>query len=274
MRISILGAGWLGLALGEYLVKKGYEVNGSVTTASKIEILKSKGINPFHFGLNPAPEPKGVIEKFLDADVIVIGIPPSRKSDDMDTFHPAQMKELTKYMLEGEIRKTIYISSTSVYPSPNKEVKESDATKPDVFVGNPMVLAERVLRQTGPLDTTVLRVGGLMGYNRIPGKYASGKKDLDNGNSPVNFVHRDDVIGVIEQVIEQGKWNRVFNVSAPEHPLRKDLYPEMANRFGFEPPVFNYSSPADYKIVNTDKLAMELKYEFKYPDPFTFYYEL
>ena len=273
MRISILGAGWLGLALSEYLLKKGYDVNGSVTTPTKIEILKAKGIQPFLFNLTPQPEPEGVIEKFLEADVLVICIPPSRKSDDMDTFHPSQMKELTKHMLHGEIRKTIYISSTSVYPSPNHEVKESDETKPDVFVGNPMVLAERVLRQTGPLDTTVLRVGGLMGYDRIPGKYFAGKEGLNNGNSPVNFVHRDDVIGVIEQVIAQEKWNRVFNVVAPEHPKRKDLYPKTAFKYGFEAPSFDYSNPAPYKIVNTEKLSKELKYVFKYPDPYTFYYE-
>jgi len=87
MKISILGTGWLGLPLGEYLLTKGYEVNGSVTTASKLDTLKNKGINPFLLQLTPEPEPEDSIEKFLDADVLIIAIPPSRKSDDMDTFH-------------------------------------------------------------------------------------------------------------------------------------------------------------------------------------------
>lgn len=274
MKISILGTGWLGLPLGAYLLAKGHEVNGSVTTASKLDILKAKGINPFLLQLTPEPEPEGSIEKFLEADVLIIAIPPSRKSEDMDTFHAAQIQELVKHMLQGEIRKTIYISSTSVYPAYNQEVTEADEIKPDVFVHNSIVLAEKVLRQTGPLDTTVLRVGGLMGYNRIPGKYFAGKKGLKNGNSPVNFVHRDDVIGIIEQVILQEKWNRVFNVVAPEHPLRKDLYPQTATAFGFDAPTFDDSEPVPYKIVNTEKLQMELGYQFKYPDPSSFYYAL
>ena len=274
MKISILGTGWLGLPLGEYLLNKGHEIKGSVTSQHKLDTLKAKGIEPFLLNLTPQPEPEGTIQRFLDSDVLIIAIPPSRKSNDMDTFHAAQMKELVKYMLEGEIRKTIYISSTSVYPEQNREVRESDEIKPEVSVHNSIVLAEKVLRQTGPLDTTVLRVGGLMGYNRIPGKYFAGKKGLKNGNSPVNFVHRDDVIGVIEQIIVQEKWNRVFNVVAPEHPLRKDLYPETASAFGFEPPTFDDSEPAPYKIVNTEKLDMEIGYKFKYPNPSTFYYVL
>ncbi|MEM1134273.1 MAG: NAD(P)H-binding protein [Bacteroidota bacterium] len=274
MKISILGTGWLGLPLGNYLIKKGHEVKGSIRTATKLDLLKTNGIEPFLLNLIPQPEPKGTIEKFLQSDVLIIGIPPSRKSDDMDTFHAAQIQELVNHMLLGDIRKTIYISSTSVYPSTNGEVKESDEIKPEVSVHNAIVLAEKVLRQTGPLDTTVLRVGGLMGYNRIPGKYFAGKKGLKNGNSPVNFIHRDDVIGIIEQVILQEKWNRVFNVVAPQHPIRKDLYPKTAINFGFVPPEFDDSNPEPYKVVNTEKLDMELKYQFKYPDPFTFHYEL
>ncbi len=274
MKISILGTGWLGLPLGEYLLTKGHEVKGSVTTPAKLDTLKAKGIEPFLLNLTPQAEPEGTIKSFLDADVLIVAIPPSRRSDDMDTFHAAQMKELVKHMLEGEVRKTIYISSTSVYPSQNREVKESDEIKPEVSVHNSIVLAEKVLRQTGPLDTTILRVGGLMGYNRIPGKYFAGKKGLKNGDSPVNFVHRDDVIGIIEQIILQEKWNRVFNVVAPKHPLRRDLYPQTASAFGFEPPTFDDSDPVPYKVVNAEKLDMELGYRFKYPNPATFYYVL
>ena len=42
--ISVLGCGWLGLPLAEYLMGKGYQVKGSTTNQSKLSLLENKGI--------------------------------------------------------------------------------------------------------------------------------------------------------------------------------------------------------------------------------------
>gem|GEM_PF-4555050 len=47
--ISIIGCGWLGLPLAEFLVQKGYLIKGSTTREEKLDQLKSKGIQPFLF---------------------------------------------------------------------------------------------------------------------------------------------------------------------------------------------------------------------------------
>ncbi len=275
MKISIAGCGWLGLPLAEHLLNQGHQVKGSTTTADKLALLERKGIKPYLLKLVPEPEPHATpLAEFLDADVLVINIPPARRHNDSDSFHAAQIQALVDHILPLSLRKVIFISSTSVYPSENRVVTEADPTLHQIDVHNAIVLAENVLRKTVPLDVTVLRAGGLMGYNRIPGKYFAGQKGLTNGEVPVNFVHRDDVIAIIEQVILQGKWNRVFNLVAPEHPLRKEIYPHTAKKFGFEVPEFAVPEQHPYKVVSSEKVCKELNYVFKYPDPLEFYYEM
>ena len=45
--VSIMGCGWLGFPLAEYLIKKKYSVKGSTTSAEKIDKLLAAGIDAF-----------------------------------------------------------------------------------------------------------------------------------------------------------------------------------------------------------------------------------
>ena len=70
-KISILGCGWLGLPLAKSLLSKGYEVKGSTTSESKLEVLKNAGISPFQIQLEEH-QIIGTIEDFLkETDVLV-----------------------------------------------------------------------------------------------------------------------------------------------------------------------------------------------------------
>lgn len=272
-KVSILGCGWLGLALGEYLVSKGYTVKGSTTHEEKLDFIRSKGIEPFL--INLLPQVKGNITDFLDSDVLIVDIPPqAADSGKMDTFHATQMENLTEEMLKVSVRKTVYISSTSVYPNNNKEVTEGTEVKQDFSrMAKIILLAESVMRRCIPLDCTVLRLGGLIGYNRIPGKYRMPLRALQSANSRINYIHRDDAVRIIEQLISQNKWNKLYNAVAPEHPTREEIYLQNGAKFNFNPPELNETENAKYKMVKSDKLMKELKYEFKYPNPLDFYYE-
>ena len=67
--------------------------------------------------------------------------------------------------------------------------------------------------------------------------------------------------------------NGTFNIVAPLHPTRKEVYEDSCARFGWEAPTF--SEPAqrpDYKVISNKKLLSYYEYDFKYPDPLTFHY--
>ena len=66
-KIAILGCGWLGLPLATSLLSKGYEVKGSTTSESKLDVLKNAGISPFQIQLE-AHQIIGNMEDFLNLD--------------------------------------------------------------------------------------------------------------------------------------------------------------------------------------------------------------
>ncbi|NJN77323.1 MAG: hypothetical protein HC803_02520 [Saprospiraceae bacterium] len=99
MRISIIGCGWLGLPLGEFLVQKGYEVKGSTTTKDKLETIGNKGIKPFLINLETVINEKtdlAFANDFFNTDLLYINIPPTRKNPNIETDYPKWMAFLAK----------------------------------------------------------------------------------------------------------------------------------------------------------------------------------
>lgn len=265
--VAILGCGWLGLPLGTELVRQGYRVKGSSTHAERLTKLADAGIEPFLLRFSPRPE--GDLNGFLEnTDVLVVSIPP-RAGQQGDAFHPRQIEALVERLKTvGRQLAVIYVSSTSVYPdSSGTETTESS----DVLENHPLIQAENTLRQTG-LPLTVVRFGGLMGYDRIPGKYFIGKT-VTTGEVPVNFIHRDDAVGLLGEIIRQNVWGETFNAVAPEHPVRREMYLKNAAQFGWEAPRFEPPAAAEpFKIISPACLLARLGYRFRFPDPLGFPY--
>ena len=112
----------------------------------------------------------------------------------------------------------------------------------------------------------ILRLSGLMGYDRIVGKYTAGKTKAHD--ALVNYVHRDDVVKIIELCIEREI--EIFDVTAPLHPKQSEIYAQNAKRFGWENTYFE-SNEVSGKVVSSEKLVAYLDYEFLKPNPLEFY---
>lgn len=265
LNISILGCGWLGLPLGKYLSQKGFQVNGSVTSTEIFPVIEQAGIAPSLLTLSPELSGDN-LEDFFSCDVLIISFPPERRADITD-YLPLQFRELIAQVNKSKVRKVIFISSTSVYPDVNREVYEHENLLPTKSSGIALKEVENMLQKEKGFVTTILRFGGLIGYDRLPGRFLALKRDVPNTHAPVNLIHRDDCIEIIYQVISQEKWGEVFNACADEHPLKSNYYYQAALSKGLEPPVFSDQGESRYKIVNSDKLKKALNYTFIYPDP-------
>jgi nucleoside-diphosphate-sugar epimerase len=270
--VSILGCGWLGQPLGEQLLSPNTEVRGSTTRPEKLAWLAEAGIQPFllHFRPLLPPEHLPELDTFLACELLIIAIPPQVEKQGED-FHPAQIEQLTSRLKDSPVKKIIYISSTSVYPEANREVNESEPLTGHNGTSRAILRAEQLVQDSGK-NWIILRCGGLMGYNRIPGKYVAGRKGLTTGDVPVNFVHRDDVTGIIQEILQHPRWNQTYNVVAPEYPVRRDIYARNAREFGYSLPEYADGAAENYKVVNGSKLLRDLKYTFKYPNPLDFTY--
>ncbi|MBV5314855.1 MAG: NAD(P)H-binding protein [Prolixibacteraceae bacterium] len=261
--ISILGCGWLGVPLARHLLDNGFTVKGSVTSTEKFDLLQNAGIQPYKIVLN---EKLAEVNDstFFDCDVLIISIPPRRIAE-IESVFPAQIAGLISLILESEIQKVIFISSTSVYPENLQTASESDELFPDKSSGKALVIAENLFKSLSDFKTTIVRFGGLIGADRNPARFLL-KSGQAVPNTPVNLIHQDDCIGIIEAIIEQELWGETLNACCPEHPLKKDFYGKAALISGLtEPSISN--DPEAFKIIDSSKLLRLLNYQFKYQSP-------
>lgn len=273
--ISILGCGWLGLPLGKHFSENGFVVKGSTTKPEKEAILKENGIESFRILINPQVVGENV-DNFLNSDTLLIDIPPRISLQKTDA-HVEQISNLLPHIKTSPIKNIIYISSSSVYPELNREVFEEDVTTPEQSASPTMVKAENLLKdfcKNAGIKFTILRCGGLMGYERIPAKYFSGWKGLTTGDIRVNYVHREDVIKAIETIISKEIWNETFNIVSPIHPTRKEIYEKNCEELGFEMPEFITPTEIQpFKIISPEKWLKSSNYSFIYENPLDYFYE-
>ena len=264
--ITILGCGWLGLPLARMLVKEGYSVKGSTTREDKLEALRDAGVEPYLVKLDPEVNGDDIVA-FLQSDILIVNIPPARR-DDIVEYHIEQFSSLIDALGQSPVRSVLLVSSTSVYPALNREVTEEDAVDPESLAGQALLLVEEMLMQESGFQTTILRFGGLVGYDRNPAKYLTRMTEITHPDQPMNLVHRDDCVRIITEIIRLEQWGEVFNACSPVHPLRGEYYGRSAETAGIEiPPLVPSADPAPYKLVNSDKLISALHYQFLYPDP-------
>lgn len=264
--ISILGCGWLGLPLAISLQKEGYIVKGSTTSPEKIKILEDNGIEPHSLTISDTAIEASNLSRFLDSEIVIVNFPPKRRADIFD-FHTAQMRLLINALQNSRVTKVIFASSTSVYPETNTVVTEQENGIPSKDSGKALLGVEQMFLDQTAFQTTIIRFSGLIGYDRMPGRFLAGKKNIENGDAPINVIHQDDCISISKTIIEKEIWGEIFNASTDEHPKRKDYYTLAAEKIGLEKPTFAVQETTSYKIIDSSKLKEQLEYTFLHPDP-------
>jgi nucleoside-diphosphate-sugar epimerase len=261
-QISILGCGWLGFPLAKSLLSKNYSINGSTTSFSKLEVMKLVGISPFLLSLDEN-EIQGDISNFLlNSEILIIAIPPKLRGNSKESF-VSKIKILLPSIQQSTIKKVIFISSTSVYADDNTIVTENTIPNPETKNGLQLLNTEKLLQNSTFFQTTILRFGGLIGKDRHPIRFLAGRTNLENPEAPINLIHQQDCIAIIERIIEQDCWGEVFNAVAPFHPSRKRYYTEKAIEYNLAFPQFNENLTSIGKTISSDKLIRILGYEFK-----------
>lgn len=264
--ISILGCGWLGLPLGESLAGKGYSVKGSTTDIVNFNLLKEKRISPYLIQITDTEINGNNLDDFFDSEILIINFPPKRR-EDIETYHKAQFKQLISELKSSAIKQVLFVSSTSVYPNLNREVFENETAMPTKPSGKALKFVEDLLISQPNFITTIVRLSGLIGYDRMPGRFLAGKTNVENGNAPINVIHQDDCIELITQIIQQNVWGEVFNASADYHPTRAEFYTLAAQKIGLKMPTFAPENVINFKVINSNKIKQRLGYSFKYPNP-------
>jgi len=279
-QISILGCGWLGLPLAKALLENDFFVKGSTTSVEKLSVLENTGIQPFLIALSE-DKTIGNLDEFLEnSKILIIDVPPKLRGSEKDpssafrkTF-VEKIKNVIPLIEKSTVENVIFISSTSVYGDTSSfdsaqddtlSVTEETEAIPETESGRQLLETEQLLQSNPNFKTTILRFGGLIGEDRHPIKFLSGRKNIENPNAPINLIHQADCIGIIQKIIELNSWNETFNAVTPFHPSRKEYYTQKAIDLNLALPEFNVENSSFGKIISSSKIETVLKYAFVKP---------
>lgn len=264
MHISIIGCGWLGLPLGAALLASGHRVVGSTTRTEKLPELAQAGIEGHLLRLSPQG-PEGDLQALLQAETLIINIPPGgRKAKEVPPY-AAALRPVWDALPQSRVREVLFISSTSVLGGQGIITEQSPP--------NPLRASAKALWETEqelaglPIRQTILRLSGLVGGTRHPGRFLAGRQNLSGGRQPVNLIHRKDVIGIIMAILEQGAWGLTLHAAALEHPSRETYYVAAAKALGLEPPGFDPTDTDSGRLIDSSLLRDTLGYVFQLDKP-------
>ena len=263
--VAIVGCGWLGLPLAIALLAQGYRVLGTTTSAEQLPLLAAAGIEAhlLQLGSEAADTVEArLVELLRGIDTLVLGIPPRAA---VAGGYPQLLRPVHRAVAAVRLQAVLFVSTTGVYPDEPRTMRENDAFSTRDAASDVLRTEGHFVPRYGQWKSTVVRLGGLIGPDRAPGRFLAGRRDLPHGSAPTNLLHLTDAVGVLRTIIQQGIWGYTLNVCAAQHPLRRDFYPAAARFLNLEPPIFR-PEEAGGKLIDTSHLRQLVPYRFVHDD--------
>lgn len=241
----------------------GYQVSGSTTKKANLDLIAHEGIDSYYVTLLEEGVRGQLIDFLKEIDILVINVPPKRDAD--DDSYLKKMRQLYEAVKIMHVEKVIFVSSTSVYGDLSGDVTEKTIPKPKTTSGKQLLAAEKLFKKDTSLSTTIVRFAGLIGPDRHPVTFLSGRKNLKNGDDVINLIHLEDCIYLLTAIIENNWWNDIFNGVYPYHPSKKEYYTAEAIKRGLPIPEYLSTYPGKSgKLIKGDAFVAK-NMQFKTP---------
>ena len=247
-KLVVLGAGWLGSALCVEAKKLAWQVQGTHRSSEHEHDFQRQ------FAL------EGTVLKHdvsLEDAWWVCAIPPRSRSSESNYLATLQAGlELAKQL---NCKGFILCSSTGVYPTDNGHYDESTTINCQSARQQLLFDAEQLVLNAGG---KVLRLAGLVGPGRDPGKFVAGKELSSSSQQVVNMVHQQDVIAAIFSVLENwSSASSIYNVVNPAHPTKVDYYQQKCAEQGNQPPTFTSHDKGQRLIDGSAIESLSFRYQ-------------
>jgi hypothetical protein len=217
--MGIIGLGWLGKALkikfdSQFLIWGTHRVSDKLST---------KDYSFDFFAPKPLPS----------ADIVILNTPPLLR---------LSPKDYVSIVKNFKTKHLVFISSTSVFGTNQGLVTEETTPQPDTESGQWLVEVENELRS---FSVSIIRPGGLIGGSRHPIYFLAGKT-LEFSSSPVNLIHREDLMNIISLSLE--KKTCLLHAISPYHPSREEYYLSWAKKLGLSLPLPIVKEPKSKEV--------------------------
>ncbi|WP_462179317.1 Rossmann-fold NAD(P)-binding domain-containing protein [Pseudoalteromonas gelatinilytica] len=247
-KMVVLGTGWLGQALCIKAKELAWQVQGTHRSREHEHDFQRQ----FAFVGDEL-----VHDVSLEEAWWVCAIPPRSRSSESNYLATLLAGlELAKQL---KCKGFILCSSTGVYPADNGHYDESTAINCQSVRQQQLFDAEQLVLSDGG---KVLRLAGLVGPGREPGKFVAGKELSSSSQQVVNMVQQQDVIAAIFSVLENwSSASSIYNVVNPAHPTKADYYQQKCTEQGNQPPTFTNHDKGERIIDGSAIESLSFRYQ-------------
>ncbi|ARD44679.1 hypothetical protein [Colwellia sp. PAMC 21821] len=276
MSVSIIGCGWLGQALAKRLLASHTDIMASYQSPqtgehlSVLDIPATQLILPLVDDVlrsNHLDNLAGVEPRLFQKNVLIIAIPPQLKKGRLD--YPLKIQQLVHLAELGKTQHIILLNSTAIYNGLAGRVDETSELDVTAEKVGSLLAAEQAVKKFSK-RVHILRLAGLVGPNRHPGKFLQAKRIFENASAAVNLVHQTDVVNILEKLIQldsaQSKQN-IYNVVSHTDSNRQRYYQVAAQALSLPVPKFAIEQQQNEgkKIIGAT-LRGELSYDYVHDD--------
>ncbi|MBU1312285.1 MAG: NAD(P)-binding domain-containing protein [Gammaproteobacteria bacterium] len=254
MKIVIVGCGWLGTQLAAALSAAGHQVYASRRQAQNLVNLPD-AVRPLLLDLS-ADNTTSQVYAALEGAIVICAIPAGSRSGATGHYADA-LSRLTLLMQQAGSLAAIHFSSSGIYQGLSGDVDETAALRMDIERVALLANGEQILQQGIPLCIT-LRLAGLIGPGRHPGRFVAGK-EVANPEGFINMLHADDACRAVQQLLNcQTLQSARYNLSCPLAVTRRQFYQAACNSLQAQ------VSFSDDKLISHRALAEQFTQHFAF----------
>lgn len=268
MRLFILGAGYIGLAILTHWKNKNDSLWASTTNPEKISILEDSAERAFLLKGNDKEQLTAILK---ECDGLIICVAPGSGANYRQTY-------LETAQTIAEVLKTrkkpfylLYTSSTSVYGNHAGKVVNEESERL-VCSENGKILCETedvyLSIASSAVTVCIMRLAGIYGpgrtlENRVR---AMSGRTISMGNDVTNHIHRDDIVNAIEYAF-QYSLKGIYNLANEDHRPRKIIYDDFCQKMGIPPPQWDVTMISEHgsNCEVSNKKILGKNFTFRHP---------
>ncbi|MBA6355439.1 MULTISPECIES: SDR family oxidoreductase [unclassified Colwellia] len=268
--VAIIGCGWLGHALAKQLLREEYRVTVTVQSEEKKQRLAKEQIDT-ELLILPVEDPKSTVLSVFGHDTLIISITPQIRQGRSD--YPEKVAQLIEMAELGRVKKIVLLSSTAVYNGLSGLVDEQSVLDMNADKVATLIRAEKAAEAFSG-ETVILRLAGLVGPERHPGRFLQGRKLLSDPQAFINLIHQDDAVGVLMEIIKDENIRGIYNVVSATETSKQHYYHAAAEALNLPLPEFSFETSMRFgKRINDEKLRNSFTYQFTHDDLIVWLYK-
>ncbi len=263
MKVVIVGCGWLGKLVATELFSlsamsgQSITIYGSARSTERL-LLLPETIKPLMLDLSGDIKINDNLFSFFSNAIVIVAIPPGKAEGNN---YLQSLSRLSGLMQQTAGVGCIHFSSTGVYQGLEGDTDETalpDLTQERVKL---LVSGEQLLQQVP--DCITLRLAGLMGPGRYPGRFIQGKV-LPAPYQPVNMIHATDIGRAVWQILQRPFAANLYNLCCPQLTERQAFYNTACRLAGLPAPVFADDNVAGRRVIAA-KFCSDYIFSYRYP---------